>query len=371
MTDEQAQLLKVVGLTYVSDAEPGISRLRRGKGFAYRHPDGTLVTDDEVRERIRGLGLPPPTKRLDLPDGQRPPAGDRLRCARAQAISLSNGLEGCARATSSVSSPISPGRCRASAGGWIAISPQALTMRSRSRRARGASGCGASQGRQSQLHPRQRHIRRDDTAQAPYRSAPMESSCVSWPRAEKRVRRSLRHPRCSAFSRKSPTCRAGAVCWRDTDGSSHSVDSGQLNAYLADDCRRRGHRQDVSHLGRHAGGVQHTAVDYISAGRDRASSCSARRRPRHCTTRGRLPLQLCPSRVLDLALEDSPAGIESIARPPAERLRGLRTDENRLLSYLSAPQRKRPPLRAAFSIGLQGRLRTRSGFRRTPRGRPR
>ena len=45
--------------------------------------------------------------------------------------------------------------------------------------------------------------------------------------------------------------------------------------------------------------------------------------------------------VLDLALEDSPAGIDAIARPPAARLRGLRADENRLLAYLSAAGSKK------------------------------
>ncbi|MDO1584240.1 DNA topoisomerase IB [Rhizobium oryzicola] len=51
--------LEAVGLIYVSDAEPGIRRLRKGKGFCYRLPDGTLVCDGPEKQRIQSLGLPP------------------------------------------------------------------------------------------------------------------------------------------------------------------------------------------------------------------------------------------------------------------------------------------------------------------------
>ncbi len=51
--------LRTIGLTYVSDTEPGIRRLKRGKGFTYRLPDGTLLADPEHRLRIASLGLPP------------------------------------------------------------------------------------------------------------------------------------------------------------------------------------------------------------------------------------------------------------------------------------------------------------------------
>ncbi|SMC73186.1 DNA topoisomerase IB [Rhizobium sp. RU36D] len=55
----QFAVLKKAGLIYVSDQEPGISRERRGKNFCYRLPSGDLLTDPEVRTRIKSLGLPP------------------------------------------------------------------------------------------------------------------------------------------------------------------------------------------------------------------------------------------------------------------------------------------------------------------------
>jgi len=43
----------------VTDERPGIRRRRRGRGFEYRLPDGTLLRDRDTRERIRALAIPP------------------------------------------------------------------------------------------------------------------------------------------------------------------------------------------------------------------------------------------------------------------------------------------------------------------------
>jgi DNA topoisomerase-1 len=55
--DEQS--LQAAGLSYVSDTEPGIRRLRKGRGFSYQLPNGKVVTDPKVKRRIASLGLPP------------------------------------------------------------------------------------------------------------------------------------------------------------------------------------------------------------------------------------------------------------------------------------------------------------------------
>lgn len=46
-------------LRYVTDAEPGIRRLRRGKGFVYLGNDGKRVDDPGKLARIRSLAIPP------------------------------------------------------------------------------------------------------------------------------------------------------------------------------------------------------------------------------------------------------------------------------------------------------------------------
>lgn len=56
---DQPVSLRKAGLVYVSDEEPGIRRVRRGRGFSYQLPDGSILDDPAVRQRIRALALPP------------------------------------------------------------------------------------------------------------------------------------------------------------------------------------------------------------------------------------------------------------------------------------------------------------------------
>jgi DNA topoisomerase-1 len=51
--------IEAAGLRYVSDADPGITRIKAGHGFGYRKPDGSRVEDDKTLERIRKLVIPP------------------------------------------------------------------------------------------------------------------------------------------------------------------------------------------------------------------------------------------------------------------------------------------------------------------------
>ena len=47
------------GLFYASDADPGITRVKIGRAFGYRGPDGRPVRDKATLERIRTLVIPP------------------------------------------------------------------------------------------------------------------------------------------------------------------------------------------------------------------------------------------------------------------------------------------------------------------------
>jgi DNA topoisomerase-1 len=53
---------KEAGLRYVTDAQPGIRRLRHGKGFRYVDSDARPVRDKETMARIRSLVIPPAWK---------------------------------------------------------------------------------------------------------------------------------------------------------------------------------------------------------------------------------------------------------------------------------------------------------------------
>ena len=53
---------KKVGLQYVHDDKPGISRERLGRGFRYRGADGRIISDRQTLKRIEALVIPPAWK---------------------------------------------------------------------------------------------------------------------------------------------------------------------------------------------------------------------------------------------------------------------------------------------------------------------
>lgn len=57
--DTHAAAAEAAGLTYVSDALPGITRKRAGTGFAYYGRGGALIRDGAERRRIAALAIPP------------------------------------------------------------------------------------------------------------------------------------------------------------------------------------------------------------------------------------------------------------------------------------------------------------------------
>jgi DNA topoisomerase-1 len=57
--DKYVSSARAAGLRYVDDAAPGIRRVRRGNGFVYRRPSGSIVRDAATLRRIRSLVIPP------------------------------------------------------------------------------------------------------------------------------------------------------------------------------------------------------------------------------------------------------------------------------------------------------------------------
>lgn len=58
-TDRGTRTPRLRGLRYSSDDQPGITRVARGTGFAYRRPEGGVVRDAATLARIRALAIPP------------------------------------------------------------------------------------------------------------------------------------------------------------------------------------------------------------------------------------------------------------------------------------------------------------------------
>ena len=59
MIDTALEATREAGLRYVSDALPGIVRRKSGRGFSYVAPDGSIVRDAAVLQRIASLAIPP------------------------------------------------------------------------------------------------------------------------------------------------------------------------------------------------------------------------------------------------------------------------------------------------------------------------
>jgi len=60
--DTAAEAAQEAGLVYASDFEPGIRRVRKGRGFVYLDPHGKRVTDRDTLDRISALVIPPAWK---------------------------------------------------------------------------------------------------------------------------------------------------------------------------------------------------------------------------------------------------------------------------------------------------------------------
>jgi DNA topoisomerase I len=56
---DPAEAAHEAGLVYTTDDEPGIRRVRKGRGFEYVGPDGRRVRDARTLDRIRALAIPP------------------------------------------------------------------------------------------------------------------------------------------------------------------------------------------------------------------------------------------------------------------------------------------------------------------------
>jgi DNA topoisomerase I len=56
---ESREAARAAGLRFATDARPGITRRRRGRGFSYHDPEGRVIRDPDLLRRIRALAIPP------------------------------------------------------------------------------------------------------------------------------------------------------------------------------------------------------------------------------------------------------------------------------------------------------------------------
>lgn len=69
--DEAVVVAKQVGLRYVRDDRPGISRRANGQGFRYLDPEGRPLHDEVELARIKSLVIPPAWTEVRISPWQR------------------------------------------------------------------------------------------------------------------------------------------------------------------------------------------------------------------------------------------------------------------------------------------------------------
>jgi len=57
--DDPEECARIAKLRYVSPDQPGLTRIRRGRGFTYKDAQGATVVDVQVRQRINKIAIPP------------------------------------------------------------------------------------------------------------------------------------------------------------------------------------------------------------------------------------------------------------------------------------------------------------------------
>jgi len=81
-SSEVQEAVAEAGLVYVSDGMPGISRRRQGEAFEYLDPKGRPISDERTLARIRSLAIPPAYEEVwicPLPNGHLQATGKDAR----------------------------------------------------------------------------------------------------------------------------------------------------------------------------------------------------------------------------------------------------------------------------------------------------
>ncbi len=334
-----AEAIAEQGLIYVSDTEPGIRRYRKGKGFCYRLPDGTLVGDDEQKRRIALLGLPPAYV-------------DVWICLQENGHLQATGLDARGRKQYRYHKEWQSFRSGEKFG-QLAEFGQALPKIRRAVLRDLDTGTEDVRGILAALttlldeaHLRvgnQAYVRENGTYGATTllkRHMKIEDGRIELKfraKGGKRVQRSLKHPRLQKILEEIADLPGRQLfVWKDESGALKPIESGRLNAYLA----------EISGIAVSAKTFRTWAGSLAAFGAARAAVESGRRPTvkemaeasaeiLHNTPAISRSSYIHPS-IIALA-DRNGAEDEDLLQPSTPPLRGLRAEENRLLDFLTRP----------------------------------
>lgn len=225
------------GLVYVSDSEPGIRRQRSGRGFCYRLPDGALLRDPDQKNRINALAIPPAYRDVWICSDERghlqaTGVDDRSRKQyryHPEWSEFRNQLKFAGLAEFGEALPRIRRRVRAdlrAEAGDLEFTLAAMVALADAAALRPGSRSATSENRTyGATTLLKRHVKlEDDGIRLDYRA-----------KGGKRVRMSLRQRRLHQILEKIADLPGRRLFqWRDENDVLRPVESGQVNAYLAD-----------------------------------------------------------------------------------------------------------------------------------------
>jgi DNA topoisomerase-1 len=321
------------GLVYVTDAMPGIRRLRRGKGFAYLAPDGTSIERGPERERLEKLGVPPAYNKVwmcPLPHGHLQATGLDQRARKQYRY---HALWSEHRSGNKFDKLVDFAHClpairarvvrdlRAPSGDPRFALAAAVTLIDRLSLRVGNEEYARENGSFGALTLRNKHVRLSDG----------EIRLDFKAKSGQRVRRSLKDRQLLRILEKASDLPGyELLTWVDAAGQTHTLSSTQLNAYL-DEADGDDDLAFTAKTFRTWAGTL-AAFERVEAGdrpklKDLALAASERL---HNTPAVAKAAYIHP-RVLALAGEDLP----ELGSP--EPIRGLSPTERRLLAFLESP----------------------------------
>lgn len=321
------------GLVYVTDAMPGIRRLRRGKGFSYVAPDGTTIERGPERERLEKLGVPPAYENVwmcPLPNGHLQATGFDQRQRKQYRY---HALWSEHRAGNKFDRLVEFGHClpvirervardlRAPPGDPRFALAAAVTLIDRLSLRVGGEEYARENGSYGALTLRNKHVRlRDGEIRLDFKA-----------KSGHRVRRSLKDRRLLRILEKvSDLPGAELLTWVDRAGHVHSLSSTQLNAYLDEADGDEDLAFTAKTFRTWAGTL--AAFERVEQGdrpkvKDLAEAASQRLHNTPAVARS----SYIHPRVLALAGEDPPE------TGPVDPIPGLSLSERRLLAFLESP----------------------------------
>jgi DNA topoisomerase-1 len=330
-----AEAFSELGLIYVSDTEPGIRRYRKGRGFCYRMPDGTLVCKPDQMRRIASLGLPPAYD-------------DVWICLRENGHLQATGFDARGRKQYRYHKDWQSFRSVAKFQQLVEFG-QALPKIRRTVLRDLDTGLEDVRGILAALttlldeaHLRvgnQAYVKENGTYGATTllkRHLKMSDGRIELKfkaKGGKRVQRSLRHPRLQKILEEIADLPGRQLfVWKDESGALKPIDSGRLNAYLAEISRiaisAKTFRTWAGSLA--AYGVARNAIENNRRPTVKEMS-EAAANVLHNTPAISRSSYIHPS-IIALADNNQQPGVEPGAA--TEPLRGLRAEENRLLDFL-------------------------------------